>query len=167
MAGDAQTARDAGFTMIEMVVAVAILAVAAAVVGVRSGRLSDRDAVNQAAQEIASRFRSGRLLALRGGAEQTVVFDALARTVAVRGTGGMAGTGRPYAVPESVTLVATVSSSERAAIRSKTEERQLAGIRFYADGSSTGGTFRLNQGAVAADVRVNWLTGRVSVDPVR
>ena len=37
-------------------------------------------------------------------------------------------------------------------------------IRFFPDGSSTGGLIRLVQGNARADVRSDWLTGLVTVD---
>jgi len=38
-------------------------------------------------------------------------------------------------------------------------------IRFFADGSSTGGVVRLLRGERQADVAIDWLTGRVALAP--
>jgi hypothetical protein len=38
----------------------------------------------------------------------------------------------------------------------------VARLRFYADGTSSGGTIRLENEALSASVVVDWLTGRVS-----
>jgi hypothetical protein len=38
-------------------------------------------------------------------------------------------------------------------------------IRFFADGSSTGGVVRLVRGERRADVAIDWLTGRVAIAP--
>ena len=37
-------------------------------------------------------------------------------------------------------------------------------IRFFADGSSTGGRLRLDSGTRHSGITVDWLTGRVTVD---
>ena len=61
----------------------------------------------------------------------------------------------PHALPKVVTRVAFST----AAIR---PYDTAARLRFYADGTSSGGTIRLEHEALSASVVVDWLTGRVS-----
>jgi general secretion pathway protein H len=44
------------------------------------------------------------------------------------------------------------------------EPEAAARIRFFADGTATGGTIRLWHGARSATITVDWLTGRVRRD---
>jgi len=50
----------------------------------------------------------------------------------------------------------TVASSERV-------DRNRGGVRFFADGTATGGEIRVATAKVSADIAVHWLTGRVDV----
>jgi general secretion pathway protein H len=63
---------------------------------------------------------------------------------------------RPVALPRSVSIAMTAVSNETAGSR-------LAAIRFYPDGSATGGQIDLAAGQRVAHIGVDWLTGRVSV----
>ena len=60
-------------------------------------------------------------------------------------------------LPEAFTAEAKVAAVETRATR--------AAIRFFPDGSSTGGHFRLGYEGAHVDIDVDWLTGRVSLAP--
>ncbi len=55
---------------------------------------------------------------------------------------------------------------EVTAADSEKRSPSIAGIRFYPNGSSTGGTIDLKMEGRAYEIRVNWLTGRVSTASV-
>ena len=48
--------------------------------------------------------------------------------------------------------------------RAEVLEDGVGQIRFFPDGSSTGGLIRVSHGAWEAEVRSDWLTGLVTVD---
>ncbi len=47
--------------------------------------------------------------------------------------------------------------------RSEQLDESIANIRFFPDGSSTGGRITLRGGSDDYDVSVDWITGRISV----
>jgi general secretion pathway protein H len=67
------------------------------------------------------------------------------------------GDGAPLGVPASITIHSETSVGEQ-------RSQSVAGIRFLPNGSSSGGTLRLEAGHRAYEVRVNWFTGRVTVE---
>ena len=68
-----------------------------------------------------------------------------------------AGSERAHAVAPGIRLSLLTVAQERI-------ERGIGSIRFFPDGSSTGGRVSLVQGDRRSDVRVDWLSGRISVD---
>jgi general secretion pathway protein H len=61
----------------------------------------------------------------------------------------------PLLFSRSIDLDVVAADSERRSPSS-------AAIRFFPNGSSTGGTINLKSKGNAYEIRVNWLTGRVS-----
>jgi general secretion pathway protein H len=143
--------RQSGFTLIEIVAVLMVLAIVAGLVGARMGARSGSESLQATAYEFASRCRAARAKAIRRGSDQTVVIDLANRVVSA---GEEAS---PLSIPATITILTDTSSSEQ---RSKS----VAGIRFHPNGSSTGGIVRLEAGRRAYEIRVNWFTGRVSVE---
>ena len=103
------------------------------------------------ANEAAARFRHARTAAISGAVETTVLIDTDRRIV------GAPKPLAPIEIAPDIDMLAVVSDAER-------RSPSIAGIRFFPNGSATGGTLRLQRGAQAFEVRVNWFTGRVSVN---
>jgi general secretion pathway protein H len=76
------------------------------------------------------------------------VLDVRNRTF--KGPGGSGN------LPETLTLTLVGAATERI-------DRDVGGIRFYADGSSTGGRVTVASGEREYRVGVDWLTGQVTV----
>ena len=142
--------RQSGFTLIEMIAVLLVLAILAGFVGVRL-RPGGNDALQATAHELASRCRAARASAIRRGADQTVVIDLANRTVSA------GNAGQPLQIPATITVLTDTSAAEQ-------RSQAIAGVRFHPNGSSTGGTIRLESGKKAYEVRINWFTGRVSVE---
>jgi general secretion pathway protein H len=104
-----------------------------------------------AAHDLASRCRAARSGAIRRGSDQTIVIDMANRMV----TAGKDVP--PLRIAETISVFSQTSAMER-------RSRDVVGIRFFANGASTGGKVRLESGRQAYEVRVNWLTGRVEVE---
>jgi general secretion pathway protein H len=142
-----------GFTLIEMLVCLAILAMLMAVfVPVGSGSRA-RAQLASSAHELAIALRETRDLALTTSRTETFAIDLSKRVYRAGEHVAARGLDRDIAV----TLV-TADGDKPSATN--------GGIRFFGDGSSTGGIVRLSLDKRRLDILVDWLTGRVSVaDP--
>lgn len=144
-------AAEAGFTLIEVLAAVVILALALGSITVQLSRPADRMTLEALAAETASRARTARDTAMRSGRESVLRVDLGRRVIA-------AETGTPVAFPEDVTITVFASRIDTAGA--------ISDIRFFPDGSSTGGVIRLDGAGGQHEIRINWFTGRVRIEPV-
>lgn len=135
-----------GFTVVEVLVVVAILAVVAAITIPAITRPSDRFVLRETMSNITSALRLTRSAAIRSNIEQVFVVD-----VNERRYGSAAVRRRSYS--REVSLAFTVAEPERAS-------PSRGGIRFFPDGSSTGGELTLAINGQQAKICVHWLTGR-------
>jgi general secretion pathway protein H len=145
--------RTAGFTLIELLVVLGVLALVLAVAVPLLPGAADRTALRTATNEIAAGLREARSLALAHGRSAAFTLDTARRAYRV-------GDGASWhALPASVATELFTATQEQA--------DDVAGdIRFFSDGSSTGGGVRLVQGKAGDEIRVDWLTGRVSFVPL-
>jgi len=140
-----------GFTLSEMLVVLGILALIVALVPpfLAGGRARAEFAATT--REIAAALREVRGQAIASGHAQALMIDSTAGTF--RG-----GDRQVHHVPPGIRLSLVAGTGEQAG------EQGLGSIRFFPDGSSTGGGVRLVQDKRESDVRVEWLTGRVSLE---
>jgi general secretion pathway protein H len=139
----------AGFTLIELLVVLGVLALAMALALPLLPGAADRAALRAAASEIASGLRETRGLALARGRSATFTIDTERRAFRI-------GDSRTWhALPANVAPVLFTATREQLA-------ETVGDIRFFSDGSSTGGEVQLLRGKAEDDIRVDWLTGRVS-----
>lgn len=151
-ATDSRCRSRAGFALIEMVVALAIIGLVIGLVLPRVAREPGPAALRAKAYSVAGLLREDRNRALLDRRDVVSRVD-LANRVLVSGAGG--GYVR---IPDSVSIDFLQSEQERAA--------GGGGIRFGADGRSSGGVLTLSRGPVGYRVSVNWLTSGVDVLPV-
>ena len=144
--------RQSGFTLIEIVAVLMVLAIVAGLVGVRISARSGSGVLQATAYELAARCRATRAQAIRHGADQSIVIDLASRVVSAGGDARP-----PLTIPETIGILSDTSAAEQSS-------RSTAAIRFHPNGSSTGGKIRLESGKEAYEIRVNWFTGRVSVE---
>lgn len=144
-------ARERGFTLFEMLVVMVIIGLAASAISVSMRGASTGTKVKSTVLLISSRLRGLRSQALANSSERTAIFDLDRNTVSFQD--GRA----PIVIDRSVSVTLTSADSERVSSNS-------SGIRFFANGSSSGGAIRINSRRQQYVIRVNWLTGRVSVD---
>lgn len=139
----------AGFTLIEVLVVLAVISLALGLVlGAGPWRSATLDA-RVAAGQVAQGLRQARAQAIAGN--RRVVFALNVATGAFR-----VGDGAVQELPRGLDLSLTAVSEE-------TPTSRAGGIAFLPDGSSTGGRIGLAAGRVRVSVGVDWLTGRVSV----
>jgi general secretion pathway protein H len=140
----------AGFTLIEMVGVIAVVAMLAAILlpSIPSG--TTRPRLEAYALETAALLKADRTAALRRHAQITAQVDAPGRAIR------SGSTGRILQVPDDVGFQATLplNCNERPA---------RSTISFFATGASCGGTIVLSRLGAGYEVRVNWLTGGIEV----
>jgi len=142
--------RPGGFTLIEILAVLFIGAlVYALVLGVpmRGSSIADLKA---AARTLASGLRQAQTTAMASRRDALLTLDLDARQFQVTGTEGMRSLPRDLEL-KLFTAQTDISSESKGS------------IRFYPDGSSTGGRITVAAGERKYLVDVDWLTGRVSI----
>lgn len=139
---------SAGFTLVELLVVLAMMALVAALAAPRIGPMT-RGGLVAAAEEVAGALREARTRSLAEGRPVAVEIDTAVGRIA-------AGGRRALRTPPEVRIALIVAAAERI---SDTSGR----IRFLPDGSSTGGRVTLRRGERTIDVGVDWLGGAVEV----
>ena len=144
--------RVAGYTLIELVLVVAVLAVASLVAAPAVGRTVDGVRVRTEVAGVASLLRWAREEAVTRGRVHEVTLDAEGRALLVRRPGSEAGAGAERRRPLSSLVQIT---PERGPV--------LAPITFTPQGRSSGGALRIEAaGPRVYVVTVDVLTGRVT-----
>lgn len=147
----ARRARQAGFTLLEMIIVVVIgAAIAALLLSIAPKGASSAD-LKAAARALASGLRQAQSTAMATRREATLVVDMDAHAFT------FTGAPRTLSLPAALDLKLLTAQSE-------VESERKGGIRFYPDGSSTGGRITVAAGERALFVDVDWLTGRVSIN---
>jgi general secretion pathway protein H len=136
-----------GFTLLELVVTLAVLALAVGVGGAPHARAPPAGRGWGAVAGFAAMLRHARERAIVTSQPQAVVVDPAARRMS-RLAGGPEGEVRE-----------TRALSERLSVQADPPPALV--VRFEPQGGGSGGDFRLTSGAVAYRVRVDALTGRV------
>jgi general secretion pathway protein H len=139
-----------GFTLLELLVVLAIIGLVVALVPGFVLRNHPQLDVEAAARAIADGLRQARSEAVLRNRPQAFALDVEERVFRT-------GDRTPVRIDAGIAL------SFRTA-RSELLDEGTGRIRFFPDGSSTGGLIRAARGDARADVRSDWLTGLVTVD---
>ncbi|HXS53996.1 MAG TPA: GspH/FimT family pseudopilin [Usitatibacter sp.] len=143
--------KASGFTLLELVIVLAIgVAIYALLLGVPMRGATSAD-LKSAARTLASGLRQAQTTAMATRHDASLTLDLEAREFMLPGDKS------PRKLPSDVDLKLYTAESE------VTSER-TGGIRFYPDGSSTGGRITVSSGKRQFLVDVDWLTGRVSIE---
>jgi general secretion pathway protein H len=138
-----------GFTLIELLAVLFILALVAAIVVPSLGG-NDLLELKSAARNLAAGLRYTRNQALNDNHAAALAVDVGRREFR------LPGEKRVRKLPEKIDIVLFTARSEQ-------QSQQRGAIRFFPDGSSTGGRVTLSSESVRFLVDVDWLTGKVSV----
>ncbi len=139
-----------GFTLLELLVVMGLLALVFAVaLPNMQGRIGSLE-VKRAARDVASALRLAHSRAMSQSEEALFTLNATSREFTVSGREGA------KTLPQHIDI-------KFLAARSEQQGEETSSIRFYPDGSSTGGRLVLSSGATSLAVDVNWLTGRVKI----
>lgn len=143
----ARRARAGGFSLLEMVLVMALIAAATALAAAALGGGLDRMRLRSASKEVAAQLRFTRAQAMATGQPQRFTIDPHAHT-------WTAPKGRHGELPAKLAIVFTGAREVQPA-------QGIGAIQFFADGASTGGRIRMTAGQASWDVDVAWLTGQV------
>ncbi len=138
-----------GFTLIEIVIVLAVLGLIAGLIVYRGPPRSPLLDLRAAGGDVARILRLARSQAIMSNRPVVVVFDMSRREFAVGGSA-------PRALPAALGLSVIGGAAAGA--------RQVS-IRFAPDGSSSGGHIDLAEGERREQIGVDWLTGRVQITP--
>lgn len=143
-----------GFTLIELIVVLAIAALLAGASAVAYPRFKEATQYRSTVRGVLSALISARAAAQRSGRSSAFFVDLKARSYGVdeRVLGRF---------PDSLEVRFIIAQREL-------DTDQRGAVRFYASGSSTGGSVdiaRTGRGGVR--LRVDWLLGRVTQDPLQ
>jgi general secretion pathway protein H len=141
---------ERGFTLLELIVVLALGAIIyALILSAPLGRASAAD-LKAAARTLASGLRQAQTTAMATRRDALLTIDVEAREFIT------SGETESRRLPENIELKLFAAQSEVASER-------RGSIRFYPDGSSTGGRITVASGERKYLVDVDWLTGRVSI----
>jgi general secretion pathway protein H len=143
---------EAGFTLLEAVCVIAILAILAAMVMPALPRGTSRTRLEAFAVETAALLKADRQAALRRQTEVATNVNAMARLVR------SGATGRTVHLPDDVTFDALLPARCGNYPAGST-------VQFFSSGMSCGGVITLSRLGFGYEVRVNWLTGGVDIVP--
>jgi general secretion pathway protein H len=143
---------DAGFTLLEVIVVLAILGFGLALIAGYKPPWSSGLGVRGTAAQLASGLRLARSEAILQNGPVALEIDLARHLFRV-------GTGAARALPAELIIALLTVSGER-------RDATTGDIRFYPDGSSTGGRISLSDRGQKLAVGVDWLTGRVSIGDV-
>jgi len=141
---------ERGFTLLEMVCVIALVAMVAAVLLPLVPRNTSRARLQGYAIEAASLLKADRNVAVRRGTEVSTLVDATSRAIRSGATAQL------IRIPDDVRFEALLPQSCR-------QRAALSTISFFADGMSCGGAIALTRLDSSYEIRVNWLTGRVEI----
>lgn len=144
--------REGGFTFVEMLFVIMIVALMLALVGTSISKSISGAEMRNAARKVTASLRYTRTKAILSKSEQVFHIDT-------ENGEYRAADREPVVLPEGMNVELNTARSE---LTSET----AGGIRFFPDGGSTGGNVRLEANGRVYRVNVAWLTGESSIERV-
>lgn len=145
------TSRMRGFTLLELTVVLFVVVLGFSVIGLNLASGNDSTEVKAAARDIVSALRYARGQALATHQEATVDVNLNDNSYTV------SGRDKRYQIPKAMDVTVVTAQTELTG-------EGMASIRFFADGSSTGGRITLERGETSWKVDINWLTGQIELE---
>jgi general secretion pathway protein H len=143
---------ERGFTLLEMVCVLAIIALLAAVLLPFIPHETSRSRLQAFALQTATLLKADRVAAITRRTSVATLVDARGRAIR---SGATQDTVR---IPDDVRFDAMLPQTCR-------RQAALSTISFFANGTSCGGTITLTRFDAGFEIRVNWLTGRIEIVP--
>jgi general secretion pathway protein H len=143
---------ERGFTLLEMVCVLAVIAMLAAVLLPLIPHQTSRSRLQAYALQTATLLKADRNAAIRHQTEVATLVDTGTRSIRSGVTTEM------IRIPDDVRFDALLPQTCR-------QHAALSTISFFANGMSCGGMIALTRLDTGYEVRVNWLTGRIEIVP--
>ncbi len=139
-----------GFTLIELTVVLLIMVLGFSAIGtnISSGNRSSK--LKATARDLASALRYARGQALISHGEVSVTINLAENTYQV------SSRDKIYHFSDEIDVTLVIAQDEF-------KDEDTGQLRFYADGSSSGGRITLEWGSLVTKVDVNWLSGKVEI----
>ena len=141
---------SAGFTLLELLVVMGILVLALTLTPPLFSSTLEGLQVKRAARELTAALRLARSSAVSSGREIALAVDVETRGFTLNQKT------RRINLPEDAVITLTTATRELISAAS-------GDIRFFPDGSSTGGRITLEHDARIYRIDVNWITGGVAI----
>jgi len=136
--------------MLELLLVLVILVMAYQLASPVIGNFGGGD-LKSSARTVAVALKRTRNTAIVGRQETPLTFNLETRTLTV------AGQDKPVQLPAQLEM-------QLYTVEQELTSEKIAAIRFYPDGSSTGGRVTVAQGERKFEIDVDWLTGRVHIN---
>jgi general secretion pathway protein H len=141
-------ARQSGFTLVEMLAVIVLLAIALTVVSLSFSKSLGSAKIEAASRDLVAALRYTRGQAIVRGKQAALDIDLATNTYQAPG--------KPIVrLPHEMRMLLHTAETEQT---SATSGR----IRFFADGASTGGHISILMGQREWRINVSWLTGQVA-----
>ncbi len=137
-----------GFSLLEIMLVLTLIGLMFGLVAISMGRGVSNAEIRNANREVAAALRYTRSLAMRSHREQVFAVN-------IENKSWQAADRRPVQIPRDMDITIDTARSEMTG-------ESTAGIRFFADGSSTGGRIKLSSDGREWVVGVEWLTGEIT-----
>lgn len=148
---DSGPGRQSGFSLIELMVVMVLVVALFGLVGTSISRSVGGAELRNEIREVIAGLRHTRGQAIIKRTEQVFLADAEKLTWQAAGRA-------EEKLPEGLDITLNTARSEMTG-------EKAGGIRFFPDGSSTGGSVLLSVDGRKWYVTVGWLTGEISQDP--
>ena len=142
---------ERGVTLLELLLVLAIMAGALALLAPFGSRLLAGPDPAAAARQMAAELKRARLLALEGQRDVLLSIDVGKGLYRLDGEAG-----RP---------VAGLAPGMQLTVKGETAADGAIVLRFQADGGSSGGAIAFRGERGAAELSIDWLTGRIGMRP--
>lgn len=139
-----------GFTLLELIVVLFVVVLGFAAIGLNLSPGREAAELKAAARDLVSALNYTRGQAIVMHRDEAVTLNLGDNSYAVSSRNKL------YRIPAAIALTVVTAQTEAVG-------KGLANIRFFADGSSTGGRITLQRGNAVWKIDVNWLTGQVEL----
>ncbi len=141
-----------GFTLLEILLVLFLMGMAYALAVPMIGSGAVTLELKGATRQLAAGLRKARGIAIAQRDEATLTVDVGQRRFA------LSGDSKIYPLPQNIEIDLFTAQSEQL-------EEKVGNIRFFPDGTSTGGRITLTAKGSSFAVDVDWLTGKVVITP--
>ena len=139
-----------GFTLIELTVVLLIMVLGFSVIGINISSGNQSSQLKATTRDLASALRYARGQALISHSEVSVAINLAENTYQV------SNRDKVYHFSDEIDVTLVIAQDEF-------KDEDTGQLRFYADGSSSGGRITLEWGNLVNKVDVNWLSGKVEI----